>query len=162
MFFLFFQLNNNIICLGQELSEAFASSDIFVMPSDSETLGFVVMEAMASGLPVVGIAAGGVVDLIEHGKTGFLVSNEKKKGNYDENDYMLNFSAHVSDLIANISLRRSMGEAAMQWAQGWSWEAATSKLRNIQYPKAIALHKCRDYYFYQHDVDIENTVMNYS
>jgi sulfoquinovosyltransferase len=37
---------------GTELSEAFASADVFVMPSDSETLGFVVMESMASGVPV--------------------------------------------------------------------------------------------------------------
>ena len=46
------------------MSRAFASGDIFVMPSDSETLGFVVLEAMASGVPVVGVAAGGLVDLI--------------------------------------------------------------------------------------------------
>jgi sulfoquinovosyltransferase len=37
---------------GTQLSEAFASADVFVMPSDSETLGFVVMESMASGVPV--------------------------------------------------------------------------------------------------------------
>lgn len=36
---------------GESLSQAFASADIFVMPSDSETLGFVVLEGMASGLP---------------------------------------------------------------------------------------------------------------
>jgi sulfoquinovosyltransferase len=37
---------------GMELSEAFASADVFVMPSDSETLGFVFMESMAPGVPV--------------------------------------------------------------------------------------------------------------
>ena len=45
---------------GVELSSAFASADAFCMPSDSETLGFVVLESMASGVPVVGAAAGGV------------------------------------------------------------------------------------------------------
>ncbi len=44
---------------GEELSQAFASADVFVMPSESETLGFVVLESMASGVPVVGARAGG-------------------------------------------------------------------------------------------------------
>lgn len=53
---------------GEPLSQAFASADVFVMPSDSETLGFVVLESMASGVPVVGADAGGIPDLIQHGK----------------------------------------------------------------------------------------------
>lgn len=49
---------------GEELSSAYASADIFMMPSETETLGFVALEAMASGLPVVAVAAGGLVDII--------------------------------------------------------------------------------------------------
>ena len=49
---------------GEELSTAYASADIFMMPSETETLGFVALEAMASGLPVVAVAAGGLVDII--------------------------------------------------------------------------------------------------
>lgn len=49
---------------GEELSQAYASADIFVMPSETETLGFVVLEAMASGLPVVAVAAGGLTDIL--------------------------------------------------------------------------------------------------
>jgi hypothetical protein len=49
---------------GEELSSAYASADIFMMPSESETLGFVALEAMASGLVVVSVAAGGLVDII--------------------------------------------------------------------------------------------------
>lgn len=52
---------------GEALSQAFASADVFVMPSDSETLGFVVLESMASGVPVVGADAGGIPDLIGDG-----------------------------------------------------------------------------------------------
>lgn len=49
---------------GEELSSAYASADIFMMPSESETLGFVALEAMASGLAVVAVAAGGLVDIV--------------------------------------------------------------------------------------------------
>lgn len=58
---------------GEELSQAFASGDVFVMPSDSETLGFVVLESMASEVPVVGADAGGIPHLIEDEVTGYLV-----------------------------------------------------------------------------------------
>lgn len=49
---------------GDDLSSAYASADIFMMPSESETLGFVALEAMASGLAVVSVAAGGLIDII--------------------------------------------------------------------------------------------------
>lgn len=59
------------IMTGDALSQAFASADVFVMPSDSETLGFVVLESMASGVPVVGAQAGGIPDLIADGEVSF-------------------------------------------------------------------------------------------
>jgi sulfoquinovosyltransferase len=49
---------------GEELASAYASADIFMMPSETETLGFVALEAMASGIPVVCVAAGGLVDIV--------------------------------------------------------------------------------------------------
>lgn len=56
---------------GQDLSAAYASGDVFMMPSESETLGFVALEAMASGLPVVAVAAGGLTDILTNpGVTG--------------------------------------------------------------------------------------------
>ena len=57
---------------GDDLSRCFAAADVFVMPSDSETLGFVVLEAMASGVPVVGCNAGGIPSIIDDGETGYL------------------------------------------------------------------------------------------
>ena len=56
---------------GDDLSSAYASADIFMMPSETETLGFVALEAMASGLAVVAVAAGGLTDIISQpGRTG--------------------------------------------------------------------------------------------
>ncbi|GAA96921.1 glycosyltransferase family 4 protein [Mixia osmundae IAM 14324] len=58
---------------GAALSACFASADIFAFPSASETFGQVVLEALSSGLPVVGLQAEGVCDLVTHGSTGLLL-----------------------------------------------------------------------------------------
>lgn len=135
--------------VGEELSQMYASVDMFVMPSDSETLGFVVIEALASGVPAVGVAAGGLVDIIQHGETGYLADN---------NDDMVEFSERVKDMIDNPEKRKEMAEKGHSWAQGLSWEAATSKLRNQQYRKAIALHRARDESG-RHMKDVEQALM---
>lgn len=119
---------------GEALSQAFASCDLFLMPSDSETLGFVVLEAMASGVPVVASAAGGLIDIVNHNVTGFLADN---------NDTMEDFIEHTKRLVNDVNTRRSMQEAGRKWAESLSWEAATSKLRNVQYRKAIENHRAK-------------------
>ncbi|MDQ0196610.1 glycosyltransferase family 4 protein [Paenibacillus wynnii] len=58
---------------GEELAQLYASADLFVFPSSTETFGNVVLEAMASGLPVIAANAGGVTDLVVSGRTGILV-----------------------------------------------------------------------------------------
>jgi glycosyltransferase involved in cell wall biosynthesis len=55
------------------LSACYAAADIFALPSTGEGFGFVFIEAMAFGNPVVGVSAGGVTDLVEGGVSGFLV-----------------------------------------------------------------------------------------
>jgi sulfoquinovosyltransferase len=111
---------------GDDLSAAFASADAFIMPSDSETLGFVVLESMASGVPVVGAAAGGILDLIDDGKTSFLAP----PGDTDM------FVKRLTEL-RDQKFRQRMGKAARVEAERWGWEAATSHLRNVQYEKAL-------------------------
>lgn len=112
---------------GDELSQAFASADVFLMPSDSETLGFVVLESMASGVPVIGCAAGGIPNLIEDGDTGFLVPPGDTDG----------YLRCARRLREDAAFRRDMGTRARAEAERWSWEAATSVLRNEQYEKAM-------------------------
>jgi sulfoquinovosyltransferase len=59
--------------IGEALSQAYASGDVFITPSETETLGFVVLEAMASGIPVVCTRAGGIPDIVnQDGVTGLL------------------------------------------------------------------------------------------
>ena len=112
---------------GDDLSAAFASADAFVMPSDSETLGFVVLESMASGVPVVGARAGGIPDIIDDWKTSFLVDPGDTEG----------FAERLEELASDRKLREEMGRAARAEAERWGWEAATSVLRNKQYTRAI-------------------------
>jgi glycosyltransferase involved in cell wall biosynthesis len=59
---------------GADLEEAYASSDLFVFPSETDTFGRVVLEAQASGLPVVVSGAGGPKDAMVDGETGVVVS----------------------------------------------------------------------------------------
>jgi sulfoquinovosyltransferase len=111
---------------GDDLSAAFSSADVFLMPSDSETLGFVVLESMASGVPVVGAKAGGIPDLIQHEQNGFLVDPGDSDG----------YVARVTQLM-DAKFRTVMGKKARAEAERWGWEAATSVLRNVQYEKAM-------------------------
>merc|ERR1712185_608306 len=112
---------------GEELSRAFAAADVFAMPSDSETLGFVVLEAMASGVPVLGCDAGGVPSLIAEGETGFLFA----PGDHAR------AAALCRALLDDRAKLAAMGRAARAEAEKWGWEAATADLRNVQYRAAI-------------------------
>lgn len=118
---------------GDDLSAAFASGDCFVMPSDSETLGFVVLEAMASGVPVVGARAGGIPNLIAHGETSLLVNPA------DPDD----LAAKVTRLLGDEPARQAMSRAARAEAEKWDWESATAHLRNVNYADAVANYKQR-------------------
>lgn len=115
---------------GEELSQAYASGDVFVMPSESETLGLVVLEAMSSGIPVVGARAGGIPDIIpadQEGKTGFLFS----PGDLDD------CLSKLEPLLYNQELRETIGKAAREEMEKYDWRAATRKIRNEQYNAAI-------------------------
>lgn len=121
------------ILQGEELSRAFASADVFVMPSESETLGFVVLESMASGVPVVGARAGGIPDIIGHNENGYLFS----PGSLDECE------SQLRGLLENQEHRDAMGNAAREEATKWSWRASAAATRNLGYGRAISNFKYR-------------------
>ncbi len=109
---------------GDELASAFASSDIFVMPSRTETLGLVVLEAMSSGLPVVAARAGGIPELIENHVSGYLFDDEGEA------------IAAVQQLLRNPDHMATVQENARKRALAHSWEAATQRLvEHYQYAR---------------------------
>eukprot|EP00899_Mesostigma_viride_P000451 jgi/Mesvir1/10406/Mv14352-RA.2 len=115
----------------EELSQAFASGDVFVMPSETETLGFVVLEAMASGVPVVAVRAGGIPDIVtEDGKNGLMYS----PGDYDQASWL------VKRLLEDAAFRKQIADNGRAEVERWDWRAATTHLREKQYPLAVQHH----------------------
>ena len=103
---------------GEALAQAYASSDIFLFPSDTESFGNVTLEAMASGLPAVCADATGSRSLVEAGVTGFLAPT----GNGEA------FFHHVAALVQDGKLRSGMGAAARARALGFSWNETMADL----------------------------------
>ncbi len=91
----------------------FAALDAFAMPSRTDSFGIVFLEAWANGLPVVAAAAGGVVEVVEHGRTGVLVPF----GAVEE------LASAIGGLLADPARARGMGEAGRALvARGYSWD----------------------------------------
>eukprot|EP00898_Chlorokybus_atmophyticus_P001423 jgi/Chlat1/2281/Chrsp17S02582 len=112
---------------GETLSAAYASADVFFMPSESETLGFVVIESMAAGTAVVAVRAGGIPALIEDGKTGFL---------YAPGD-LASAVERIQALLTDRELLNTISTSARAAVEQWGWRAVTKHLREHQYQAAI-------------------------
>ncbi len=114
---------------GAALAAAYASADVFAFPSDTETLGFVAMESMASGVPAVGARAGGVPDVIEHEVNGLLFP----PGDEDA------LTEALRRLLFEPDLRARLAARARADMERWSWRAATEALVDY-YEKAREVH----------------------
>ncbi|KAG0567518.1 hypothetical protein KC19_7G140700 [Ceratodon purpureus] len=113
---------------GEALSQAYASGDIFITPSETETLGFVVLEAMASGIPVVCARAGGIPDIVnQDGVTGLL---------YTPGD-LEDCVGKLKALIDSPELRDRIGAAGRREVEKFDWRASTKQVRNEEYSAAI-------------------------
>lgn len=103
---------------GEDLAQAYASSDIFAFPSATDTFGNVVLEAQASGLPVVVTDRGGPHENVLPSDTGFVVP----AGDADA------FAAALLDLIDHPALRQRMKEKARDSMKDRSFESAFQQL----------------------------------
>lgn len=111
---------------GEPLTELYASSDLFIFPSTTETFGNVVLEANACGTPVIGSRAGGVQEIIKHEHTGILCE-PKNVENYVE---------RISHLIRHPFLIEAMGKESRKFALSQSWDSIFSNLLS-QYEEVI-------------------------
>jgi glycosyltransferase involved in cell wall biosynthesis len=104
------------IFLGQQtvkdLAVSFASSDVFVFPSTTETFGNVTIEAMASGLPPVCVKDGGAYGMIKDGQSGFIA----EPGNAAD------IAVKINTLLNNKELRKKISSNALQFACTQTWQ----------------------------------------
>lgn len=106
---------------GKALSTVFASCDIFIFPSITETFGNVVLEALSSGLPVVTAQAGGPKDIVEDGVTGYHVTPKVPEEFYEKVKHLLSDSAEYERLKTN----------AISYAETQTWENVCGELYAI-------------------------------
>ncbi len=106
---------------GRDLAAAFASADAFIFPSRTETLGLVLLEAMAAGCPVIAANAGGIPDIVTDGVNGYLFDPADEQGAITA----------TQRLLANPQERDTLQQNARQEAERWGWAAATRQLQGF-------------------------------
>lgn len=104
---------------GLELAAAYASADAFIFPSRTETLGLVLLEAMAAGCPAIAARSGGIPDIVTDGVNGYLFNPEDEDGAITAT---LNLLSHREE-------RETLRQNARREAERWGWAAATAQLR---------------------------------
>lgn len=114
---------------GRSLAEAYASADAFVFPSQTDTAGNVVLEAQASGLPVLVSAVGGPRENMIDGRTGHVVPDLAPES----------WLHRVAPLLEHQSWREAMGAAARRYAESRTWSAALEPLYRTYREAAMPL-----------------------
>ncbi len=104
-----------------EVAEQMSSSDIFVLPSFYEALGCVYLEAMACGVPAIGVKGMGIDEIIVDGENGYLVEPCNVDDLYDK----------MKTALSDRDALAKMGEKAYATAQKFTWEASAKALNEI-------------------------------
>ncbi len=103
------------------LSTYYRAADAVWVPSRSESFGLVALEAAACGVPVIAHAVGGLVSLVDHDRTGFLVPQRDPDV----------FASYTATLLDHPERRRSMAEAAAELGRRYTWSFAAARLRRL-------------------------------
>ncbi|MEY2544495.1 MAG: hypothetical protein QOE81_1956 [Verrucomicrobiota bacterium] len=102
---------------GEKLAAAYASADIFVFPSTTDTFGNVIIEAQASGLPVIVSDSGGPKELVENDRNGLITKS------HDVED----LTRAIRELVADPDRRKQMGNLARESVINRTWPNAFRK-----------------------------------
>ncbi|NRA58140.1 MAG: glycosyltransferase family 1 protein [Phycisphaerales bacterium] len=102
---------------GTELAKLYASADMFVFPSLTDTLGQVVLESQASGIPVIVADQGGPKEVVDDGATGLVLPGSRPAAWVDA----------VSDLVIDHERRKAMGAAGVAYSKNFSISASFEK-----------------------------------
>ncbi len=105
----------------RDLPKYYASADFFVTASTVETQGIVLLEAMASGSPVIGADAGAIPELVRDGKNGLLFSPGSAEG----------LAGRMEELLRDENLRKKMGREGLDLARRHSLDSVGRKIRGI-------------------------------
>jgi glycogen synthase len=108
--------------------ELYSHAAVFCCPSIYEPFGIINLEAMACATPVVGSAVGGIKEIIDHGKTGFLVELEQQQDSPFEavnpDKFSRDLAENINKIVADENLQQAMGQASRERAvQMFSWQA---------------------------------------
>lgn len=115
---------------GEDLSRAYASSDIFLFPSHTETFGNVTLEAMASGLPCLVADAIGSKSLVRNSVNGYWANKED----------VADFTEKLKLIVGDDSKRLEMGKKSREFALEYQWDAINGELLE-NYMEAVANFK---------------------
>ncbi len=107
---------------SSNLSKYYAASDVFVLPTLYEPFGLVIVEAMASGLPVIASRVAGAADVIVDGVNGLLLR---------EPSDVSEVAAKIELLLSNAELRKTMGGHARKTAGNLSWDHVATKVMDV-------------------------------
>ena len=101
------------------LSTYYRAADVVLVPSRSESFGLVALEAAACGIPVVATGVGGLLNIVEHGRTGFLVPDRQPDV----------FARHIATILDDPSVAANMSAQAAEHAKAYTWSFAAARLR---------------------------------
>jgi D-inositol-3-phosphate glycosyltransferase len=103
------------------LSSYYRAADVSIVPSRTESFGLVALEAAACGVPVVASAVGGLKTLVQHGSSGYLVSNRT----------YLEFGKFTIRVLENAALAKSLQKEAQSLSSRYTWRDAAIRLRVV-------------------------------